>query len=114
MADLAGDVRRAVKQLAVDDQPTANAGADRNSNDVRAATRSALPPLTHGRAVRVVVERRGKIQSLGDTVAQLYATPAYLSSIGDPKLPYDLRNATFISIDTTPNAPMFISAYVIA
>ena len=40
-------------------------------------------------------------RKVGDAVAQLYATPFYLASIGDPKLPYDLRDATFISIDTT-------------
>jgi DNA-binding transcriptional LysR family regulator len=40
-------------------------------------------------------------RKVGDNPAQLYATPAYLESIGNPKLPYDLRNADFISIDTS-------------
>jgi DNA-binding transcriptional LysR family regulator len=40
-------------------------------------------------------------RKVGDIPAQLYATPAYLESIGNPKLPYDLRNADFIGVDTT-------------
>lgn len=31
--------------------------------------------------------------------ARLYATPGYLERIGNPKLPYDLRQADFISVD---------------
>ena len=34
-----------------------------------------------------------------DVPARLYATPDYLERIGNPKLPYDLRHAEFISID---------------
>lgn len=34
-----------------------------------------------------------------DVPARLYATPAYLESLGRPRLPYDLRHADFISID---------------
>jgi len=34
-----------------------------------------------------------------DVPARLFATPAYLESIGHPKLPYDLRDADFVSID---------------
>ncbi len=33
--------------------------------------------------------------------ARLYATPGYLDRIGNPRLPYDLRNADFISIDSS-------------
>ena len=33
--------------------------------------------------------------------ARLYATPEYLDRIGRPKLPYDLRNAEFINLDST-------------
>jgi DNA-binding transcriptional LysR family regulator len=40
-------------------------------------------------------------RKIRDIPAQLYATPAYLEKIGKPKLPYDLRNADFISIDST-------------
>ena len=40
-------------------------------------------------------------RKIRDIPAQLYATPAYLESIGNPMLPYDLRNADFINIDTT-------------
>lgn len=40
-------------------------------------------------------------RKVGDIPAQLYASHAYLESIGNPKLPYDLRNADFIGVDTT-------------
>ena len=40
-------------------------------------------------------------RKVADIPARLYATPAYLDSIGNPKLPYDLRNAEFINIDST-------------
>ncbi len=36
-----------------------------------------------------------------DIPARLYATPAYLDSIGNPKLPFELRRASFINIDRT-------------
>ena len=74
--DLAGHVRRAVKELAVENQPAADAGADRHADDVRAAARRALPPFADGRAVRVVVERRRQIQPLADPVAQRKVLPA--------------------------------------
>ncbi len=38
-------------------------------------------------------------KKIRDVPARLYATPSYLERIGNPKLPYDLRNADFISID---------------
>jgi DNA-binding transcriptional LysR family regulator len=38
-------------------------------------------------------------KKIRDIPARLYATPAYLEHIGNPKLPYDLRHADFISID---------------
>jgi DNA-binding transcriptional LysR family regulator len=38
-------------------------------------------------------------RKIRDVPARLYATPGYLGSIGNPMLPYDLRNADFISID---------------
>jgi DNA-binding transcriptional LysR family regulator len=40
-------------------------------------------------------------RKIRDVPARLYATPAYLERIGNPKLPYDLRNADFVSIDNT-------------
>jgi DNA-binding transcriptional LysR family regulator len=40
-------------------------------------------------------------RKVGEIPAELYATPAYLERIGSPKLPYDLRNADFIGVDTT-------------
>ncbi len=38
-------------------------------------------------------------KKIKEVPARLYATPGYLDRIGNPKLPYDLRNADFISID---------------
>jgi DNA-binding transcriptional LysR family regulator len=40
-------------------------------------------------------------RKIKDIPARLYATPAYLERIGNPQLPYDLRNADFISIDAS-------------
>ena len=40
-------------------------------------------------------------KKIRDFPARLYATPAYLERIGNPRLPYDLRLAEFISIDST-------------
>ncbi|MGJ8533781.1 MAG: LysR family transcriptional regulator [Alphaproteobacteria bacterium] len=37
-------------------------------------------------------------RKIRDVPAQLYATPEYLNRIGNPKLPFDLRNAEFINI----------------
>ena len=34
-----------------------------------------------------------------DIPARLYATPAYIDSIGNPRLPFELRNADFINLD---------------
>ena len=36
-----------------------------------------------------------------DIPARLYAAPSYIEKLGPPKLPYDLRRADFISIDST-------------
>jgi DNA-binding transcriptional LysR family regulator len=38
-------------------------------------------------------------RKIRDVPARLYATPAYLASLNNPQLPYDLRQADFISID---------------
>jgi DNA-binding transcriptional LysR family regulator len=38
-------------------------------------------------------------KKIRDVPARLYATPAYLEAIGNPRLPYELRRADFISID---------------
>ena len=75
VADLAGDVRRAVKQLALDDHTTADAGANRHPDDVSAAARRALPPFANCRAVRVVVERDGQAQAFADSIAQREVLP---------------------------------------
>ena len=38
-------------------------------------------------------------RKIRDVPARLYAPPAYLESLNNPQLPYDLRKADFISID---------------
>lgn len=40
-------------------------------------------------------------KKVGDIPARFYATPAYLERIGNPRLPYDLRHADFIGIDSS-------------
>jgi DNA-binding transcriptional LysR family regulator len=40
-------------------------------------------------------------KKIRDIPARLYAAPRYIERIGNPTLPYDLRNADFISIDRT-------------
>ena len=40
-------------------------------------------------------------RKIRDFPARLYATPGYLDRIGNPRLPYNLRNADFISIDSS-------------
>lgn len=44
-------------------------------------------------------------KKIRDVPARLYAAPSYLERLGNPKLPYDLRKADFISID---NSGMFL------
>jgi len=46
-------------------------------------------------------------KKIRDVPARLYAAPAYLERIGNPKVPYDLRHADFISID---NSGMFLKS----
>lgn len=38
-------------------------------------------------------------KKIRDVPARLYASPDYLERIGNPQLPYDLRNADFINLD---------------
>lgn len=40
-------------------------------------------------------------RKIRDVPARLYAAPEYLERIGNPKLPYDLRHAEFINIEST-------------
>ena len=40
-------------------------------------------------------------KKIRDVPARLYASPDYLEKIGHPSLPYDLRTADFINIDST-------------
>ena len=40
-------------------------------------------------------------RKIRDVPARLYATPAYLDSLNNPQLPHDLRQADFVSIDSS-------------
>ncbi len=40
-------------------------------------------------------------RKIRDVPARLYATPGYLERIGNPRLPYDLRHAEFINVEST-------------
>ncbi|MEO9230428.1 MAG: LysR family transcriptional regulator [Devosia sp.] len=40
-------------------------------------------------------------RKLRDIPARLYATPAFIERLGNPRLPYDLRDAEFINVDRT-------------
>ena len=40
-------------------------------------------------------------RKIRDFPARLYATPGYVDRIGNPRLPYDLRDADFINIDSS-------------
>ena len=40
-------------------------------------------------------------KKIKEVPARLYATPAYIEKIGNPAVPYDLRNSDFINIDST-------------
>ena len=40
-------------------------------------------------------------KKVGTSGGALYATPEYIQKIGNPQLPYDLRNAEFINVDNT-------------
>ncbi len=40
-----------------------------------------------------------RAKKIRDAEGVFYATPAYLDKIGNPRLPYDLRDADFISVD---------------
>lgn len=40
-------------------------------------------------------------KKINNSLARLYATPEYLNKIGNPQLPYDVRNADFISCDNS-------------
>src|SRR5438045_618908 len=86
VADPSGDAGRAMKELAVEDQSPADAGSDRDADDVRSAARRALPPFADRRAVRVVVEGRRQIQSLADAIAQRKVSPAEVGCDDDDAL----------------------------
>ena len=74
--DLAGHVRGAVIEPAVEDDPAADAGADGEPDRVPAPLRGADPPLAQHGAVGVVVERRREPQAVVDDLAQRQVDPA--------------------------------------
>ncbi len=86
MPDLTGDVGGAMKELSVDDDAAADAGADRHADDVASTARGALPPLAEGRTIRVVVERGRQAQLRGDTVAERIILPAEIRCDDDESL----------------------------
>src|SRR3989440_912118 len=75
VSEFTRDVGHAVIDLSVDDDAAATPRAERESDDVRRATRGSPPPFPVDRAVGVIVERRGEAQSLADTVAQRHVRP---------------------------------------
>lgn len=68
-------------------------------------------------------------KKLGNADAVLYAAPSYLKTLGDPKTPYDLRDAHFVNMDrsgamikglntlglglTEANFPLFTESYLV-
>src|SRR5207253_1294703 len=70
----------------IDDQPAADARPDRDAHDVAAAARRAEPPLAHGGAVGVVVQRRWKLESRRDSLAQRKVTPSQVRCDDDNAL----------------------------
>jgi len=70
------DVGHPVVDLAVDDDPTTNPCAERETNDVVRAARGAAPPLAEDGAIGVVIERCGKAQPLAHSIAERHVRPA--------------------------------------
>ena len=50
-------------------------------------------------------------KKIRDVNARLYATPTYLESIGHPKVPADLNQASFISFDSTGMVIQFLNKF---
>jgi DNA-binding transcriptional LysR family regulator len=67
-----------------------NASVDLRKREADIAIRNAMPTQPD------LIARK-----LGDDLAQFYATPAYLHSIGNPKTLTDLGNADFIGFDNS-------------
>jgi hypothetical protein len=76
VADLAGAVGRAVKEIAFEDEPTADPGADGDADRNASPPGRSHPPLSENRAVSVVVERRRQREPLVDNPAQRQVHPA--------------------------------------
>ena len=76
VADLAGHVGGAVVELAVEDEPAADPGADGDADRVPRAPRRAHPPLAEDRAVGVVVELGGKPEPVANDLPQRQVDPA--------------------------------------
>ena len=57
-------------QLALEHEPGAHAGPDREKDEVRDATRNAGPALAERREVDVVLERDGESETLAQVVRE--------------------------------------------
>src|SRR5687768_610313 len=80
MPDLARHVGGTVVELAVEDQATADACANGKSDHIASAFRGPAPPFSEGRAVRVIVERRGHVDTLRDFITKWKIPPSKVRS----------------------------------
>src|SRR6185503_5655911 len=76
MTELAGGIARTAIDVTVDDDPTTDAGAQGQANDVIRPAGGPSPPLAVNRAVRVVVQRSRQVEAFADPVAQRHVGPA--------------------------------------
>src|SRR5207237_5800373 len=70
VAELDAGAHRTAVWAAAEDQPTAEAGADREHGEVARAPSRPDPPLRDRRGVRVVVDPAGDLPALGHAVAE--------------------------------------------
>src|SRR5204862_1830185 len=76
MSELGRRVGGPAIDVAIDDDPAADAGPERETDDVVRAARRSAPPLPVDRAVRVVVERCRQAEAFAHAVAQRHVGPA--------------------------------------
>lgn len=75
MPELGGDAEASAPQLVADDDAAAQAGAERDADDVVVALAGAEAVLAPGRAVRVVLDDDGQADALLDLVLQRFVPP---------------------------------------
>src|SRR5512141_3005865 len=76
MSDLSRGIGGSVIELSVEDEPPANARADRNRYDISRALSRTTPPLAKRRAVCVVVESCWKLDAIRDLIAEWKIAPS--------------------------------------